>query len=183
MSDSQIEKIALFESKSLRKEVLTILRNEIKGRKLNSDLCNWVNAETKTFTKTEIIELKNKVSNLHCPNCQKEIGKLYGFEINKIISFLIYSNETNQEKILCKKCGNKEKVISIIQNLFLGWWSRNGIFTTPYLLIKDLINLFHSEKISNRILSKIIKKNTGYFRMNGTETEILNDFILRYNKK
>ncbi|WP_299216652.1 hypothetical protein [uncultured Aquimarina sp.] len=182
MSDSQIEKIALFESKGLRKDVINILRSEIKNRKLNSDLLNWVNAETKAFKEQEIIELKNKISNLTCPNCLNNTTKLSGFEINKIISFLVYSKETNQKKVLCKNCGNKEKTTSILQNLFFGWWSRNGILATPYLIIKDLINLFYSEKISDRILVKMIEGNTGYFRMNGTEKEILSDFINKFNE-
>lgn len=182
MSDSEIEKIALFESIGLQRKVIEILRSEIKIRGLNSNLLNWVNSGSKKFEENELEGLIKDISILPCPKCSKNSSILYGYEINKIFSYVISSSESQKEKILCSACGKKEKALSIIQNSLFGWWSKSGMFSTPYLLTKDIFNLSRSKKISKRILNKMIINNTGYLRMNG-DKESLIDFINRFNKR
>ena len=53
LSNAEIEKLAREESKTLRREVLSVLKDEIKLRNLNVDLISWVDAETNTFTGVE----------------------------------------------------------------------------------------------------------------------------------
>ena len=183
MSDSEIEKTALFESIGLERKVINILRDEIKIRGLNTNLLNWVNAGSKKFKENELVDLIKDISGLPCPKCSIKSSILYGYEINKIISYFIGSSESQKEKILCSACGNKEKALSIIQNSLLGWWSRNGVFSTPYLLIKDIFNLSKTKKISKRILNEMITDNSGYLRMNVTDKESLIDFVNRFNKR
>ncbi len=183
LPDSKIEKIALFESKGLRKDVIQVLRDELNERNLDPKLLNWVNAETNSFKPEEALILKRKLSNLTCIKCLEKTEKLYGYEINKMVSFLIFSKETNQQKILCQTCGNKARFNALFTTFLFGWWSTHGILTTPYIIIKDLINLFYFKKISNRIYENLIRENTGYFRLNGTEDKSLVKFLSEFNEK
>lgn len=182
-SDSKIENIAKNESKRLRKDVLGILKDEIEKRNLDKNLINWVETETKTFDGIERKSLINKIQNLNCPKCSEKKDRLYGFEINQIVSVLIFTNDTRNEKILCLSCGKKEKFKTIVITLFAGWWSRRGVLLTPFTVIKDSFNFLFIEKISDRIIDRLIDENTGYFRRKGIENAVLNQLIKQINEK
>ena len=59
--DAKIENIARNESKGLRKEVLSVLKDEIIRRQLNLSLISWIDAETKSF---EGLERKNLIQKI-----------------------------------------------------------------------------------------------------------------------
>ena len=182
-SDSKIENIAKNESKGLRKEVLGILKDEIEKRNLDKNLINWIETETKTFDGIERESLINKIQNLNCPKCSKKKDRLYGFEINQIVSVLLYTHDTRNEKILCMSCGKKAKLNAILITLFAGWWSRRGFFLTPINVIRDSFNFLFIEKISDRIINRLINENTGHFRRIGIENGTLNRLIKTRNEK
>ncbi len=182
-SDSKIENIAKNESKGLRKDVLGILKDEIEKRNLDKNLISWVETETKSFDGIERDSLKTKIQNLNCPKCSEKKDRLYGFEINQIVSILLFTNDTRNEKILCLSCGKKAKFKAILITFFAGWWSRRGIFLTPFTVLKDSFNFLFIEKISDKIINRLIDENTGYFRRKGIEKETLNQLIKRRNEK
>lgn len=182
-SDAKIVDIARYQSKGLRKEVLEILKDEIVHRGLDKRLISWVDAETDTLTDLEIHSLINKIENLPCPDCLQKKGKLSGFEINRVVSVIFDTNDTTNWKIICSKCGNREKIKSMMVTLLAGWWSRHGFFLTPYILIKDSINFFFQKKMSDRILIQFIEKNTGLIRLRGTEEKALIGLIRSHNKR
>jgi 5-methylcytosine-specific restriction endonuclease McrA len=180
-SDSKIENIARNESKGLRKEVLGILKEEIKKRDLDKNLVTWVDAENNALTDFEKQSLIRKIENLKCPNCGLKVTKLIGQEFNTIVSLILLCNETTENRILCSNCGRNKKIKSFIINLLAGWWSKRGILLTPYTLIKDTINLFFKKKINDRIIAEFIEQNNGMFRLHGTDDETLFGLISWHN--
>ncbi|MDB9955049.1 DNA polymerase, partial [Flavobacteriaceae bacterium] len=109
--------------------------------------------------------------------------RLYGFEINQVVSVLLFANDTRNEKILCLSCGKKAKLKAILITFFAGWWSRRGIFLTPWIVIKDSFNFLFINKISDKIINRLIDENTGHFRRKGTENGTLNRLIKNRNEK
>ena len=182
-SDSKIENIAKKESKGLRKDVLGILREEIEKRNLDKNLISWVETETKTYDGIERDSLVKKIQNLNCPKCAEKKDRLYGFEINQVVSVLLFANDTRNEKILCLSCGKKAKLKAIFITFFAGWWSRRGILLTPWIVIKDSFNFLFINKISDKIINRLIDENTGHFRRKGTENGTLNRLIKIRNEK
>lgn len=180
-SDSKIENIARYESKGLRKEILGILKAEIEKRNLDKDLIIWVEAETDTLTDLEIKTLTRKIENLSCPNCKQKRSKLRGQEFNTIISIIFWGKDVTQNRIMCYYCGRNKKIKSFLITVFAGWWSRSGIISTPYTLLKDIINIFFQKKINDRIIAEFIEQNNGMFRLKGTDDENLFDMISWYN--
>lgn len=180
-SDSKIENLALYESKSLRKEVLVILKDEILKRNLDNNLITWFEAETNTLTDYEKQTLIKKIENLKCPECGQKKDKLRGQEFNIVVSFIIILNNETKNIILCRQCGNKKKFKYFLITFLTGWWSRKGIFLTLNYLIKDLINIFYQKKISDRIIDDFIEQNNGPFRIHGTDEKVLFNFILNHN--
>tara|TARA_R100000935_G_scaffold53884_1_gene82085 strand:- start:406 stop:1029 length:624 start_codon:yes stop_codon:yes gene_type:complete len=182
-SDSKIENIAKKESKGLRKDVLGILKEEIEKRNLDKNLISWVETETKTYDGIERDSLIKKIQNLNCPKCADKKDRLYGFEINQVVSVLLFANDTRNEKVLCLSCGKKAKLKAILITFFAGWWSRRGILLTPWIVIKDSFNFLFINKISDKIINRLIDENTGHFRRKGTENGTLNRLIKRRNEK
>ena len=180
-SDSKIENIALSESKELRKEVLSILKDEILKRKLDPNLVTWVDAETNTLTDFEKQSIKTKIENLKCPNCELKRSELKGWEINTVASFLITFRDSSNNRILCHYCGRNKKIISFLVTLIAGWWSRRGILRTPYILFKDIVNLFYQRKISDKIIDELINVNNGMLKLGGTDSEQLVELVQWHN--
>jgi|TARA_E500000318_G_scaffold110157_2_gene124895 hypothetical protein len=182
-SDSKIENIAKKESKGLRKEVLGILKEEIEKRNLDKNLISWIETETKTYDGIERDSLIKKIQNLNCPKCSEKKDRLYGFEINQVVSVLLFANDTRNEKILCLSCGKKAKLKAILITFFAGWWSRRGILLTPWIVVKDSFNFLFINKMSDKIINRLIDENTGHFRRKGTENGTLSRLIKRRNEK
>ena len=181
--DEKIIQIARYESKGLRPEVLEILKNEIITRNLDLTLITWIEAESKQITDYEKEEIVRLIRALPCPTCKSTKEGLRGYEINTVISILINCIDTTETIFLCSHCGKKKKTTSIVKTLFLGLWSRRGIILTPYTLIKDFINLFFTDKISNRIFEEFIEANIGRIRLRGMTENALSSLINNYNKK
>tara|TARA_R110000787_G_scaffold243400_3_gene349324 strand:+ start:922 stop:1560 length:639 start_codon:yes stop_codon:yes gene_type:complete len=180
-SDSKIENIALSESKELRKEVLSILKDEILKRKLDPDLITWFEAETNTLTDFEKQSIKTKIENLKCPNCGLNHNRLLGQEFNSIVSFIIILNNSTRDRILCYNCGRNKKLISFLKTGLTGWWSARGFFLTPYTLLKEMVNVFYQKKISDRILDSFIERHNGILRLKGTEKDELMNLVMWHN--
>lgn len=180
-SDSKIITIAQNESKGLRKEVVGILIDELKKRNLSERLVYWVQTETNTFEGIERDLLVKKIQQLHCPNCEKKVDRLYGFEINQVVSVVLFAYITQHKKVMCSSCGKNAKFIAILITFFAGWWSRRGIFLTPWIVVRDSFNFLIIPKISRKIIHELIDENTGHFRRNGTENEVLVELLKSRN--
>ena len=181
-SDEKIKKIALVESKGLRKEVLPILKEEIKRRNLDESMLVWIDAENHTLTELEKRSLIRRIENLKCPSCGLKTTPLRGQKFTTIYSILIWCYINSEELILCIKCGRSKKAKSFLINGLAGWWSKRGFLLTPYTLIKDFINLFYKQKINDKIIADFIERNTGTLRLNGMDEESLYCYIENHNK-
>jgi len=136
--------------------------------------------------KLEGIERKlliKKIQNLNCPKCSKKKERLYGFEINQIISVFIFSNHTRNEQILCLSCGMKTKIRTILITVFAGWWSKRTILLTPKIIVKDIYNFLFIKKLSNQIINNLINEKSGYFKRKGIDEESLNVLLKSRNVK
>lgn len=182
-SDSKIENIAKNESKGLRKEVRSILKDEIHKRNLDKTLVTWVEVETDRFEGMERESLIHKIQNLNCPRCDEKKERLYGFEIHRVVSPLLFTFDTRKEKVLCRSCGRKEKLYAILITFFAGWRSRRGILLTPFTVLKDTINFMYLNKISDRIVNRIVDENTGSIRYMGTDDKVLTQIVDLRNKQ
>jgi len=181
LSNAEIEKLAREESKTLRREVLSVLKDEIKLRNLNVDLISWVDAETNTFTGVEKTTLIRKIEKLPCPNCGDKKTTLSGHTYTTIISVLIGYKQKDHKKILCHRCGRNEKITAFFKTFLFGWWSRTGLFLTPYILLKSPFSSFFKEKQHQLVFDDFLHKNNGTLRLQGTENGVLEEIIKKYN--
>lgn len=108
--------------------------------------------------------------------------RLYGFEMNQVVSGIVFYREIKREKILCKSCGTKEKLSAITLTFFAGWWSASGIILTPLTIIKDSVNFLFLEKTDERVFNRVVDDYTGYFRRRGTTNEALDRLIKKSNE-
>lgn len=181
-ADFQIEKIAREESKTLRRDVLVVLKDEIVRRNLDPNLITWVDAETQILTDKEKINLLRNLEKLDCSNCSTKSQKLSGHRYTSLISAIIWSKQVDHMKILCDSCGRSEKFNAFFKTFLLGWWSKSGFFLTPFLLLKFLYNPFFKRKHHKQVLDDFIHKNNGLLRLHGSEGEALQSIIKSYNE-
>lgn len=183
LSNAQIEKLARHESKTLRREVLSVLKDEIELRNLNVGLISWVDAETNTFSGLEKKTLITQIEKLPCPNCGDKKTTLSGHTFTTIISVLIGYKQKDHKKILCHRCGKNEKLTAFFKTFLFGWWSRTGLFLTPYTLLKSLFSSFFKEKQHQLVFDDFLHQNNGILRLQENDQEVLLLIIQNYNEQ
>lgn len=177
--DAKIEKIALNPT-GLRREVVPILKEEIKKRGLNIELMKWVGYEAIYFEGLEREKLLTDIRRSICSNCNINTD-LKGYRFNTVISAFILLGDVTKEKIICAKCARKMRTRSMLKTFFLGWWSRQGILMTPYALFSDIIRIFRVERESEEIIDKFIDANTGVLRMSMDEKIQISEVLRGFN--
>lgn len=180
MDDAELIKFASTEARTLRKDIVKVLKKEIESRNLDTSLLSWIDSEVQDFSGLERTSLLQKIKGSQCPNCGV-CTDLNAYEFTRITSYLIRCVQKKYTLIICSSCGRKEKWTTIGLNFLLGWWSKFGILATPYIIIKDILNLFFIKRISSRILEEFIDVNTGYFRRNGTDKVTVSTSVKNYN--
>lgn len=182
MSDFEIIQLAK-NPKGLRSEVIPILEKEIITRKLILDI-KWITDENNEFASRELEDLKKRISNLKCSNCNQK-SEIQGFEFRRVISYIFFTDYVLRKVFLCKKCGHKIRLRNLLYNVLLGWWSGSGLWMTPYSLYYEFYFLIFPRKEDEIIVMEFIEKNTGKLRRTLNEDgleNIINNYDLRYNK-
>jgi len=163
----------------LREDVIPILLNEIRIRKLDFDL-DWFKHEIHRFNDYEKQILHGKIQNLKCSLCLKN-SDLSGYEFNTRISFLISIVHKKEKFIICNECARKKRLKSMIQTFFLGWWSRDGFVSTPVIIILDFGKVFRKKSQSKKIIDEFIENRTGVLRQCHNQDELF-EVIGKFNQ-
>ncbi len=180
-NDAKITHLAKKGSKGLRADVVPILIEEVKKRKLSDHLIQWINAERRTLSDSELQILKQKVKNSTCTICNQNTH-LEGIKYTTIVSFLFGYTLTNHLKIVCSSCGTIEKQHSAITTLFLGWWSPSGFFNTLFALFDKVISVFRGLNKSNELIELYIMNNIGVITLENDSEEIIQQLLNKYNE-
>jgi len=165
-NDQKIESLALNESKSLREDAIPILENEIRERKLNSNLLDWIKLERNFFIGAELQDIKKTIQNSECTECRKGSNNIQGFNIHY---FSVLSFKYDSEIIVCENCGKKLRNKSYIKTATLGFLSTRGIINVPSYFIMELVASFSRQKTSEKIIDEFIFQNTGSIRKHGND--------------
>jgi hypothetical protein len=161
--DSKIKELALY-PKGLRKEIVPVLNEEIRRRNLGIALIEWVNHETNVFEGLERKQLIEKIKRSTCSACGVD-GHLSGYRFHTIISALVTITYKIENLIICETCAKQKKIRSMTTTFLLGWWSKKGFLSTPFVLVSDLANMFRKETVSTEIFDEFIEHHTGVLRI------------------
>jgi hypothetical protein len=181
--DFKIEYLAKNEINSLDPEVVLILKEEIKKRRLDTNLNKGIEAQTKKLTDEELIDLKSKISKLTCPECGQKNPPLIGTLLRVVKSFIFLTFYIKTPIISCKDCADKKRKQALITTALLGWWGIPvGLFRTPQVIITTLTDSKKRETQSNAILTNFVIKHVGEIRTNWDKESELVDFVHHINK-
>ncbi len=178
--NEQIKKIAKYESRGLKQNVVPILIEEIVKRKINPSLIEWIHAERRVLSKVELEVLKSKVKKLACILCKKS-RDLRGYHFETKTGIMVNSYTTEYRFIVCKGCGDQKRNKSTVHSLALGWISPVSFISYPFLLAKKVNIYLKEEIISDRIIENFIKGNIGKITLANESTEILKKLVKDYN--
>lgn len=179
--DGKIIRLAKKESKGLRGDVIPILIEEIKKRKLSDHLIQWIKAERRILSYPELQILKQKVKISTCTICNQNTH-LEGYKFTTLISFLIGNTSTQFNKIICISCGKKQRRQSAIKTILFGWWSPSGLIFTPILLIKKGISALNTQNQSEELIKLFINDYIGTITLNNDSDEVIQQLLTRYNE-
>lgn len=151
------------DAKTLRKDVIPILNQEIIDRNLGDELLIWVEKETNRFTGQERQNLIHKIKKEKCSLCL-ENNRLEGYIFKTVTSYIIKSDIKVEAMIICPECAKSIRINSIAKTFFLGWWSKSGLINTPFEIISSLIRMLQHKKEDARVINLFINENTGKIR-------------------
>jgi hypothetical protein len=163
----------------LREDVIPILLNELRLRKLDCDF-EWIKLELKRFDAFEKEVLTERIEKLKCSQCLMK-SNLNGYEFNTRISVFITDFDKTEKFIICKKCARKKRIISLLKTSLFGWWSRAGIISTPFTILFDISKVYNRKSQSKKIINEFIENNTGNLRKCKTEDKLF-EIIEAFNQ-
>ncbi|MEM1325267.1 MAG: hypothetical protein AAGI23_04895 [Bacteroidota bacterium] len=179
--DDRIKRIAEYESKGLREEVVPILIEEIKKRELGKQLITWIKAERRQLSSQELKALKAKVKECICELCQQN-RQLKGYRFRTLVGMIV--GEVDYERILvvCEKCGKANRRNSAIRTSLFGWWSVRGLLTTPFILIDKLKAQIREEHQSDEIITTFIQENIGLITIGYDDKRVIQKLLKTFNE-
>jgi Zn finger protein HypA/HybF involved in hydrogenase expression len=181
--NDKIEYLAKNEINSLEPEVVSILMDEIKKRRLDTNLNKGIEAQKKELTDADVQELKLKISNLTCPECGQKKNRLVGTLIREVKSFVILTHYEKRIMISCESCGQIARKNGLTTTLLRGWWGLpEGLFRTFFVVLKILGENKKLEVISDAIMTEFVIKNIGEIKTNWDKENELVDYIRHKNK-
>ncbi len=181
--DWKIEKIASEEAGSLRPEVLDILKTEIENRKLNLNLLDTIDAQTKEITESEFNDYYNVLRNHPCPKCESKTQKINATIVGRVVSMLILTNYEKCLKVACSNCLDEMHNKANKKSALLGWW---GFPWGPIQTIRSFIFNSRMKKNNrtvepNEIIASFIVNNIGIMEKAKSEPEKLTELINKTN--
>ena len=181
--DWKIEKIASEEAGSLRPEVLDILKAEIKKRKLNLNLIDSIDSQTKELSESEFNEYCEILRNHPCPKCNSKTQKINATMVGRVISMLIMTNYEKSLKVACSNCLDEMHSKANMKSALLGWWGIpwGPIQTIRSFIFNSIMKKNNRTKKPNEIFVGFIISNIGIMEKAKTEPEKLTEFINRTN--
>ena len=181
--DWKIEKIASEEAGSLRPEVLDILKTEIENRKLNLNLLDTIDAQTKEITESEFNDYYNVLRNHPCTKCESKTQKINATIVGRVVSMLILTNYEKCLKVACSNCLDEMHNKANKKSALLGWW---GFPWGPIQTIRSFIFNSRMKKNNrtvepNEIIASFIVNNIGIMEKAKSEPEKLTELINKTN--
>jgi len=184
LEDFRIEYLAKNEAGRLAPDVIPILIDEIKKRRLDPGLIKGVEAQKKKLTESELTELKAKITKLLCPDCGAKNTPLVGSIIRKVRSFVFLTAYKKTSVITCRTCADRRRKNAIISTFLLGWWGLPfGVFRTPIALIASIADKNKKDEVSDEIITTFVIENIGEIRANWDKENELVDFVRHVNSQ
>jgi hypothetical protein len=128
--DAKLIRIATEEAKSLRPEALELLIEIIKKRGLSIDVERGIAAQFLEVDQFLLHEYCELIRSQPCPACNSNKLKLNGTITATFVNGMIMSNYTQEIKIACPDCLDKENNRAIRKTVLLGWWGLFGFIKT-----------------------------------------------------
>lgn len=180
--DHRILKIANGGVKGLRDEVVPLLLAELKKRNLDPYLIEWIKAERREISAQELETITRDVHESLCVVCNKN-RDLRGISFTTVVGFLIGTSVVQYDLIICKDCGKRKKRHSTMLTSTFGWWSGEGLFTTPFALARSIKTSLEAENQSQQLIQSFIKDNIGTIRLGEDRVAVIRELLITYNIK
>jgi DNA-directed RNA polymerase subunit RPC12/RpoP len=74
-----------------------------------------------------------------CPSCGSRNEPLDVQTAVEVVSYFIGTRATSRSLIACKRCGDRMRWRAVAKTTALGPWSLSGLFSTPLVLLRNLI--------------------------------------------
>ncbi len=181
--DSQIEQIATNEVAALEPEVVSILKEEIRKRGLNTNLSRAIDAQTTQPTPSQVMEFKSRICSLPCPQCGGSNSPLVGALIREVKSFLFVTSYKRTPVIMCSTCAERRKSRALAVSLLMGWWGLPwGLIYTLDALLASGTDRKQREQQSEDILTDFVLKKFGKINLYVEQDSALSDLIRQANE-
>ena len=147
MSDQDLIRALTQDSSGLTNEAIEVVKQEIKDRNLDPNICEGVDAQQKTYSIDEIDAYCNIIRKLPCPVTGSTTQKLNATLTAEAVSFLFFTQYSKKIIVCSPDILDKANTRALIKSALLGWW---GI---PWGIIRTIqaIDINSTNKKTNHI--------------------------------
>lgn len=73
-----------------------------------------------------------------CPRCGRRDGVVEVRSSYHVVSAIWFYRYSETDHLVCRKCGGKANFWAAVGCVTAGWWSIPGLFSTPYVILKNI---------------------------------------------
>jgi len=181
MSDKDLVRELTNDATGLTLEAQEIVKDEVKRRKLDSNIIRGVEAQQKNYTIQEIDKYCELIQKLPCPKTGSTSEKLNATLTAEVMSFILFTNYKKKIVVGSPDVLDKANNDALTKSAILGWWG------FPWGIIRTIeaININTKNKRTNRLgtpndyLRSFVFSNIGQIETYKDDKEKLLEIISR----
>lgn len=183
LDDGKIKSVATLEARTLRPEVIPILREEIVRRNLPQTFLESLDDKILNPSDEQINDYCKIIQAYHCPDCKSKTAKLNGSISTDVLSVLFLTRKSKVLKIACPDCLDKHTNKAVTKTIFLGWWAFpwGPIRTIQAFMSNSKMAKQHHSQQPNDVLKSFVYENIGLIEAYKENEKRMNHFLQYYN--
>ena len=167
MPNEKLVEIAIHEVKDLRKEVIEVLRFELRKRGLLDKYDSGIKVQAKELSAKEIAKYADTIRHSICPVCEEEDQLLNATITKSSVCYFFWTTHTQKLRIACPECLDRFNSNAYTKSIFFTFWAfPHGWFhaISAFRFNKKMQKQNHLNE-PNETLLEFIKENAGVLEL------------------
>jgi len=181
LSDQELTRIALKDSKDLRPEALAIMKAEMQRRNLMAEASSGIEVQLKELSTQELLMYCDTIQSLPCPVCSKTTSKLNAILIGDVVSLFFITFYEKKLVIACPSCLKDKNQTAKIKSILFGWWGIGIITMFKALALNNTMSKQIDQPYPTSLLENFVIRNVGKIESYKNNPEQL-EFMLKHPK-
>lgn len=110
-----------------------------------------------------------------CPKCRARGDIVEVRPAYTILSVVVITRYATEVELCCRRCGRGNNVTASIWSFVMGWWSLPGLFSTPFVIGRNLVRAFKPDHATMPSVALLLRARLDLARRMPSIQDVLAD--------